>query len=133
MGMENFRVLVVDDSVNKSIEIKRALMSNGIKDILLLGNQEDVWEEIERVEETDKKIDLIVTDMNYPLSSGQAADPKAGFILLDELKGRGIHIPVIICSSINYDEPEALGCVWYSDFTDMDFDFKQILKKLQRN
>ena len=57
----------------------------------------------------------------------------AGFILLDELKRKGKDIPVIICSSINYNEPAALGCVWYNKLTDMDFDFHEILKKLPRN
>lgn len=81
-------------------------------------------------EEDDKKIDLIVTDMHYPLHPGQEAEHDAGFILLDELKRKGKEIPVIICSSINYNEPAALGCVWYNKLTDMDFAFKEILRML---
>ena len=129
MDIHNLRVLVVDDNIIKSMDIKKALEFNGIRDIQLVGNQAAVWEKIEKGEESDKKIDLIVTDMHYPLNPGQVADHNAGFILLDELKRKGKDIPVIICSSINYREPAALGCVWYSKLTDIDFDFKEILKQ----
>ena len=132
MGMKNLRVLVADDNIIKSMDIKKALEFNGIKDIKLVGNQEAVWEEIEKGEEDGKEIDLIVTDMHYPLSPRQEADHNAGFILLDELKRKGKDIPVIICSSINYNEPAALGCVWYNKLADMDFDFQEVLKRLSR-
>ena len=127
--MKKLNVLVVDDDIIKSIDIKKALEVNGVKNIQLLGNQAAVWEEIEKAEETGKRIDLIVTDMHYPLNPGQEAECDAGFILLDELKRKGKNIPVIICSSINYNEPKALGCVWYSKFTDIEFDVREILKR----
>ena len=84
--MKNLRVLVADDSIMKSMDIKKALEFNGIRDIKLVGNQEAVLEEIAKGEEDGKEINLIVTDMHYPLSPGQEADHNAGFILLDELK-----------------------------------------------
>ena len=130
--MKNLRVLVADDNIIKSMDIKKALEFNGIKDIKLVGNQESVWEEIEKGEENGKEIDLIVTDMHYPLNPGQEADHNAGFILLNELKRKGKDIPVIICSSINYNEPTALGCVWYNKLADIDFDFREVLKRLSR-
>lgn len=130
MNPSNLRALIVDDSIIKTMDIKRALEFNGIRDIRLVGNQEAVWEEIEKGEETGERIDLIVTDMHYPLHPGSEADHNAGFILLDELKRKGMEIPVIICSSKNYNEPEALGCVWHSERTDINFDFKEILRKL---
>ena len=76
--MRNLRVLVVDDNIIKSMDIKKALEFNGIKNIKLVGNQEAVWEEIAKGEEDGKKIDLIVTDMHYPLYPGQEADHNAG-------------------------------------------------------
>ena len=83
-----------------------------------------------RGEENGKQIDLIVTDMYYPLAAGQEADHNAGFILLDELKRREKAIPVIIGSSVNYSEPSALGCVWYSEIRDMEEDFRKVLMRL---
>ena len=87
--MKNLRVLVADDNIIKSMDIKKALEFNGIKDIKLVGNQEAVWEEIEKGEEDGREIDLIVTDMHYPLNPGQEADNNAGFILIEELKKKG--------------------------------------------
>lgn len=130
MNLSELRTLVVDDSIIKTMDIKRALEFNSIRDVRLVGNLEAVWEEIEKGEETGERIDLIVTDMHYPLRPGGEADHGAGFILLEELKRKGMEIPVIICSSKNYNEPAALGCVWYSDRTDINFDFKEILQKL---
>ena len=128
--MKKFNVLIVDDSIIKSMDIRKALEFNGIKDIQLVGNQAAVWEAIEKGEETGKRIDLIVTDMQYPLNPGQDVEHNAGFILLDELKRKEKDIPVIICSSINYNEPAALGCVWYSKLTDIEFEFQEILRRL---
>ena len=100
MRLSDLRVLVVEDEIMKFMDIKRALEFNGIRDIFLVGNQDAVWEEIEK--ETDNKIDLIVTDMHYPIHFGQEADCNAGFILLEEMEKKGLKIPIIICSSVNY-------------------------------
>ena len=116
--MKNLRVLVADDSIMKSMDIKKALEFNGIRDIKLVGNQEAVWEEIAKGEEEGKEIDFIVTDMHYPLSPGQEADHNAGFILLDELKRKGktlgsvsqsfFFLAPFVCSSF---QQKSLSCV----------------------
>lgn len=74
--------------------------------------------------------DLIVTDMHYPLEPGMEADHNAGYILLEQLKERGMKIPVIICSTQNFHSPDALGTVWYSKLRDIESDFKEMLRKL---
>lgn len=50
---------------------------------------------------------LPVMDMQYPLGTGSGVDEEAGFRLVRGLKAEKIDIPVFICSSINYKEPEA--------------------------
>ena len=42
-------------------------------------NQEKLWEQIYHGED---KIDLIVTDMQYPLEMGEAVDEEAGLKLI---------------------------------------------------
>jgi len=126
----NLNVLVADDNIIKAMKVKKALEFNGIREIQLVRHQAAVWEKIREGEENGKQIDLVVTDMHYPLVAGQEADHNAGFILLDELKRRGEDIPVIICSSVNYIEPTALGCVWYSELRDMEEDFRKVLMRL---
>ena len=132
MDITGLRVVVVDDSIIKSMDIKKALEFCGVRNIRLVGNQAAVWEEIEKGEEKHEKIDLIVTDMHYPLNPGQQADYNAGFILVNELKRQGKDIPIIICSTKNYNEPAVLGCVWYNELEDIEFKFQEILKKLEQ-
>lgn len=124
------KVLIAEDNIMKYIDIKRALEFNGIQDILYVGNQEEVWKEIEKAEQAGEKIDLIVSDVHYPLYKGEEANPEAGFLLLIEMEKRGLKIPVILCSSQNYREPKALGCVWYNKSRSLEFDFKEVLQKL---
>ena len=127
MNLKELKALIVDDDIFKARDIKKALEFNGISNIKMVDNQAMVWECIENGEE----IDLIVTDMHYPLEKGIEADENAGFILIDKLKEKGITIPVIICSSINYRSDDALGVVWYNKIADIEFDFKKVLSKLK--
>lgn len=130
MRMCDLNVLVVDDNVFKAVEIKKALEFNRIRNIVLVRNQEAVWSEIDKSKENGESIDLIVTDMHYPLEPGLEADHDAGFILLERMKERGIKIPVIICSTRNFHSPDALGTVWYNELRDIELDFKELLQKL---
>lgn len=126
MRMNELNVLVVDDNVLKSINIKRALEFNGISKVTLVGNQEAVWNLIDG----GNHYDLIVTDMHYPLQKGAVADHKAGVILIEKMKEKGIDIPVIICSTRNFTSPDILGTVWYNELRDIDFEFKNVLERL---
>lgn len=47
-----------------------------MNNIMTVGNQEKLWEQIYHGED---KIGLIVTDMQYPLKAGEAVDEEAGF------------------------------------------------------
>ena len=106
-------------------------MVNGIRETVIVKNQTEVWEQLERNKENGELFGLIVTDMHYPLRPGEKADHDAGFVLLEELKKRTIDIPVIICSSRNFTVPEAFGCVWYNQLNDIEYAFGEVLRSLQ--
>ena len=130
-NIQECRVLVIDDDVYKAIDITRALEYSKVKDVIRVRNQEKAFESIYENAKNGDPIDIIVTDMNYPLASGEDADGEAGFKLLARLKEEKISIPVIICSSRNYEEPEALGVVWYNELVDLDTEFRKVLTKLE--
>lgn len=130
MRLSELKVLVVDDDFIKAMDIKRALEMNDIRDILTVRNQEAVWEEVEK--EENGKIDLIVTDMNYPMYPGGDINPEAGFVLLDKIEQRDLNIPVIICSTRNFREPKALGIIRYHKNADLGFEFQEVLQKLMK-
>ena len=122
MDLSKLNAIVVDDDVFKGVDIRKALEFNGIKNIIIVRNQEKLWEQIYFGED---KINLIVTDMHYPLE-------EAGFKLIERMEKEKIDIPVIVCSSLNYSIPNILGSVWYNELNDLNSKFKEALSKLEK-
>lgn len=130
MNLSELKVLIIDDSVYKTMDITRALEFSGMRDVLRARNQEAGFEKIYENQKNNTPIGLIVTDMHYPLTPGVDADYDAGFKLIERLKEEKLDIPVIICSSRNYSEPGILGSVWYNELSDLNREFREVLKKL---
>ena len=130
MDLSKIKAVVVDDDVFKGATIRKALEFNGVRNIMTVRNQEKLWEQIYHGED---KIDLIVTDMQYPLEAGEVVDEEAGFKLIERMKEEKIEIPVIVCSSLNYSIPNILGSVWYNKLNDLDSNFKEVLGKLEKD
>lgn len=128
MELPKIKAVIVDDDVFKGNDIRKVLEFNGIRNIITLRNQEKLWEQIYHGED---KIDLIVTDMQYPLEAGEAVDEDAGFKLIERMKKEKINIPVIVCSSLNYCIPDILGSVWYNELNDINSNFRNVLEKLE--
>lgn len=130
MDLSKIKAVIVDDDVFKGIDIQKALEFNGIQNIMTVRDQEKLWEQIYHGED---KIDLIVTDMQYPLKAEGAINEEAGFKLMERMEKEKIDIPVIVCSSLNYKIPDILGSVWYSKLSDLNSNFKEVLDKLEKN
>lgn len=129
MDLSKIKTVIADDDAIKTADIRKALEFNGIRNIMTVRNQEKLWEQIYHGED---KIDLIVTDMQYPLGAGEAIDEKAGFKLIERMEKEKIDIPVIVCSSLNYSIPGILGSVWYNKLNDLDLNFKEVLGRLEK-
>lgn len=130
MDLSRINAVIADDDVMKGADIRKALEFNGVRNIMTVRNQEKLWEQIYHGED---KIDLIVTDMQYPLEAGEAVDEEAGLKLIERMKKENIDIPVIVCSSLNYSIPDILGSIWYNELNDLDSSFKEALGRLQKN
>ena len=130
MDLLKIRAVIADDDVFKGIDIRKALEFNGIRNIMTVRDQEKLWEQIYHSKD---KIDLIVTDMQYPLEAGEAVDEDAGFKLIERMKIEKIDIPVIVCSSLNYSIPDILGSVWYNKLNDLNSNFKEVLGRLEKD
>lgn len=126
--LSKIKAVIADDDVFKGFNIRKALEFNGIRNIMTVRNQEKLWEQICHGEE---KIDLIVTDMQYPLEAGEPIDEEAGFKLIERMENKKINIPVIVCSSLNYSIPNILGNVWYNELNDLNSNFKEVLARLE--
>lgn len=130
MDLSNLRVVIVDDDVFKTADIRKALSFSGIRNMTTARNQERLWEILDQSRKNGEKVDLIITDMHYPLTSGGIPDEEAGFKLMERMKLEKINIPVIICSSRNYHAPDALGSVWYNELNDLAQGFKELLTQI---
>lgn len=109
---------------------EKALEFNGVRNIMTVRSQEKLWEQLYHGED---KIDLIVTDMQYPLKAGETVDEEAGLKLIERMRQEKIDIPVIVCSALNYSIPDILGSVWYSEQNDLNSDFKEVLGRLEKD
>ena len=130
MELSKIHAVIADDDVFKETNIRKALEFNGIRNIISVRNQKKLWEQIYHGED---KIDLIVTDMQYPLEAGEAVRKEAGFKLIERMEKEKIRIPVIVCSSLNYRIPDILGSVWYNERNDLNAKFKEVLGKLEKD
>lgn len=82
------RVLIIDDDPFKKIGIQKALEFCGVREIVKAKNQQMGFDIIYAGQRDEKPVELIVTDMNYPLDSGMPEDPDAGFRLIERLGGK---------------------------------------------
>ena len=124
------KILVFEDEPDKYFEVRRALEYSGVSEIDRAKNQKYGFELIYENIKNGSPYDAVVTDMQYPLEQGAPVDQEAGFKLIGRFKEEGISIPVIICSRLNYSEPEAFGTVWCDDRRDINRDFKGLIDKL---
>lgn len=83
MDLSKIKAVIVDDDVFKGADIRKALEFNGVRNIMTVRDQEKLWEQIYHGE---NKIDLIVTDMQYPLETGGTIDEEAGFKLIERME-----------------------------------------------
>ena len=125
MEMKNINALVIDDNVFKTNNICKALRENGIRNITSVDNQEDAFKLI-----YEGTVNLIVTDMHYPVKKGAIADHKSGFIFVERMKSENIDIPIIICSTHNFESSDVVGIVWYSELRDLREDFMEVLREI---
>lgn len=127
MKLSEKHVLILEDDMYKYSDIKKALDACGIHHVESADNQEEGFQIIYRCRSEDSPIDLIITDMNYPLGQYGVPVEDAGERLIARLKKEALDIPVIVCSSLRYSIPGILGCVWYNELCDLDKEFSKIL------
>lgn len=123
------KVLNIEDTVLKHIAIKRALNKSGIGFIDHATTGDKGIEMIENSIAEGKPYDLIITDMHFPIYG--ELDEEAGIKVIQELKRREINIPVVVCSSVRYNIPDAVACIFYNEKSrDIDEDIREMLEKL---
>ena len=121
------KVLNFEDLPSKHVAVRRALERCGVSHVDHVENAVDGLDMIEAAIADGKPYDLIVSDMYFPMSKGGMEVP-SGMYVIEELRNRGIHVPVIVCSSARMVIPEIVGCIHYSPFrNDLNEDMREMV------
>ena len=125
------KILHFEDNGFKSRKIRDVLEECGNHNIELVTTLNAGLEKINRSIEEGRSFDLIITDMNYPVSwSQKRGDDLSGNLLIKYLKENNIDIPIILCSSVNYKDPQIYGAVHYSERSDWENELKKLVMAL---
>ena len=121
------RILIVEDTVMKYVEISRVL--RGLCDAQIDNEKalEPAKEMFDKAGREDEPYHLVITDMHFPIESGGEEVPDAGYQLIEYIQKEQPELPIIICSSVRYSGDGVAGCVLYSDKTDLRAEFSKIL------
>ena len=121
------KVLNIEDLPSKHVDVRRALERCGVPYIDHAETAVDGLDRIEAAIAEGKPYDLIVSDMYFPMTRG-GMEVQAGMYVIEELQARGIHVPVIVCSSARMVIPEIVGCIHYSPRNDLDADMREMIE-----
>lgn len=112
------KVLIIEDDSRVSQFLKRGLAAEGYN-VFLSENGEDG---IQSVDELSP--DLIILDRMLPLYSG--------IEVLQELRSRGVHTPILMLSAMGQVEDRVSGLrMGADDYISKPFDFEELLARLQ--
>ena len=130
--IHSMRIIHLEDSVDKHMEVCRELRKMGITSVEWATSVGEGLEKIETAIQNGAPFDLAISDMHYPIRRGEIADWEAGEYFLKALAERNINLPVIICSTRNYRIPGAYGSVWFSDLSDWEMELRSLIDELSK-
>lgn len=122
------KVLNIEDTMSKHVDIVRALNRCGVPNVVHAATAVEALDMIEKAIEGGMPYDAIVSDMYFPISPG-GMETQAGMYVIEELEARGIDVPVIVCSSARMVIPDIVGCIHYSPYrNDLDADMREMIE-----
>lgn len=123
-------ILNLEDNAIKHNAITKALRSTGRVEMDWARNLADGIEKIQTQIENGRPYDLIITDMWYPEEAG-SGDAQSGLKLIQLIQEKSWNIPIILCSSMNYQMPDILGSVHYAENKDWEMALKILVKTIK--
>ena len=122
------KVLNIEDTMSKHVDIVRALNRCGVPNVVHAATAVEALDMIEKAIEGGMPYHAIVSDMYFPISPG-GMETQAGMYVIEELEARGIDIPIIVCSSARMVIPEIIGCIHYNPYrNDLDADMREMIE-----
>ena len=123
------KVLFIEDSIEKYMEVYRYLKKQGIDIIEHARNAEDALDSVEEAIRDKAPFDLVISDMHFDYFGED--DREAGEKTMALFREKGYDIPTIFCSSQNWRVPGSVGNVFYNPRRDWEFEADKIFKELK--
>ncbi len=112
------KVLCIEDSMVKYMDIFRYLNRQGITSVDWVTNAEDALKRLDDSKQQNASYDLVVSDMHFDFFGED--DHEAGEKTMMLMRTKGHDVPVIFCSSQNWKVPGAIGNVFYNPNRDWE-------------
>lgn len=123
------KVINIEDDAIKHSHVVKELKQYGIKEVFWARDAESGINEIESAIAAGQPYDLLVSDMHFEFYGEN--DRAAGEKTMKLLREKAIEIPVIICSSQNWNIPGAVANVFYNERRYWEDDLRRALDKLE--
>lgn len=128
MNMVVRKVLNIEDTMTKHVDVLRALNRCGVPNVEHATTAMEGLAMIKLAIEEGKPYHAIVSDMYFPIFAGEGESP-AGHYVIEELQALGIDVPIIVCSSARLVIPEIVGCIHYDPRrNDLDADMREMIE-----
>ena len=123
------KVLYIEDSTTKYMDVYRYLTRYGFATIDWVTNAEDAVEHLENAVQGEAPYDLLISDMHFDFYGTD--DREAGEKTLNLIRERGYTIPVIFCSSQNWKIPGSIGNIFYNPRRDWEIEADELFRKIK--
>ena len=127
--MDLRKVLYVEDSMTKYMDVCQYLNRQGISNVDWVTNAENAVKRIEESITKKEPYDLLVSDMHFDYFG--VNDHAAGEKLLALIREKGIDLPVIFCSSQNWKVPGSIGNIFYNPNRDWEFEADDLFQMIR--
>ena len=122
------KVLIIEDSTTKYMDIYKYLKKKGIPVIEHTRNAEDALVSVESFQD-NKPYDLIISDMHFNYFGED--NREAGERTMALFHEKGYDISTIFCSSQNWKIPGAIGNIFYNPRRDWEFEADKLFDELR--
>ena len=123
------RILYVEDTIAKYMDIRDYLNRLGYKNIEWVSNAAKAVEAVEKADAEGKSFDLFLFDMHFDYFGEN--DQKAGSRLMRYFREKGNNTPVIFCSSDNWRVNGSIGTVFYVPERDWEEELKDLIQTVK--
>lgn len=123
------KILYFEDSPEKYWDVSNALARIGLQ-AEQTDNLRDGFQKWEKAAAAGEPYQLILTDMQFPLTPSGVICDEAGDAVIARFCTQESRVPVIVCSSVRYSVPAAHGCVWYSPLRPWQNDLLRLIQTI---